>query len=278
MPGSVRFVPFYPDPRGSRVDSWTVTQPGEGHVLWLRGPAEAVGQVTTLAPEYRLLPAPVTAGSGWTHALRSPDLNVSRPVSTLLDLLTEVLTLPNRMNLDFAIALDWYKVAEEGVDPYQWRNTAAGELVHQGKYRYRNNANLQRQAGLALVDLICQAIERHGVLSQASVILDVPGHDSTRVSFGSRVAATIAYRRRTPIVKALARSAFRPEAKDLTAADRESILDDEFTVPGEVNGQHVVIVDDVFRSGGSMDAVAKAARESGALAVQGICGVRTMRR
>ena len=278
MSGSVGFIPFYPDPRGNRVDSWTVTQPGEGHVLWLRGPAEAVGQVTTLAPEYRLLPAPVTAGSGWTHALRSPDLNVSGPVRLLLDLLTEVLTLPKRVNIDFAIALDWYKVAEEGIDPYQWQNTAAGELVNQGKYRYRNNASLQRQAGLALVDLMCQAIERHGVLSQASVILDVPGHDNTRVSFGSRVATTIAYRRGTPMVRVLAKSAFRPEAKSLAAADRGSILDDEFTVPAEVNGQHVVIVDDVFKSGGSMDAVAKAARKSGAVAVQGICGVRTMRR
>ena len=53
---------------------------------------------------------------------------------------------------------------------------------------------------------------------------------------------------------------------------------EEFIVPVEIRGRSALIVDDVFRSGGSMVAVAKAAREAGAQEIFGICPTRTMRR
>lgn len=279
MSPPVTFVPFYPDSRGNRLVAWTTTDAGVfGHVLWLQGPVEVVRQVVALAPDYDVLPARVSAGSAWTHALQSPNREMSAQVQTLLGLLTEVLSLPSPVSVDFALALDWYKVAEEGVDPYTWRNTAAGEMVYSGKYVYKHNGTMQARCGLQLVQLMCSAAERHGLLCQADAILDIPGHDSARVSFGSRLAATIANRRRIPMIRVTAKSPFRPEAKSLAAAEKEQVLNEEFTVPPEVARQRVLIVDDVFRSGTSMGAIAKAARQSGAAEVYGLCSVRTMRR
>jgi hypothetical protein len=278
MPPSVTPTWYRPDSRGNRLDDWAVTETAEGHVLWLRGPEEAALQVVTLDPEYQRLARSATARSRWTHALRSAKPELEPAVQSLLDLLTEIITLPRRQNLDFAVALDWYKVPEIDVDPLQWRNTAVGDLVSSGKYQYRNNADLQRRAGLALVDMMFEAIDGHGILNQAAVIIDVPGHDSTRVSFGSRVATTIARRRRIPMVRVRARSKFRPEAKNLSAIERTRVLDNQFIVPDIVRSESVLIVDDVFKSGTSMKEVAKAARQSGASAVHGICGVRTISR
>jgi predicted amidophosphoribosyltransferase len=80
------------------------------------------------------------------------------------------------------------------------------------------------------------------------------------------------------MVKVVARSEYRTEAKKLEGSDRARILDGEFTVTQRLDGQRVLIADDVFRSGMSMSAVAAAARDAGALRIYGICGVRTMRR
>jgi len=278
MSGFDGSIPFYRDPRGNRLEGWTTTSAGGGHILWLRGPIEVVQQVTALAPEYRPLSDSVTAGPTWTHALKSPSPAAPEPVRVLLGLLTEVVCLPSPPNIDLALALDWYKKPEEGVDPYDWDNTPTAQLISSGKYRYKNNDDMQSRVGLQLVDLMCGAIERHGILAHATVVLDIPGHDSTRVSFGSRMAATVARRRGISIIRVVTKSKFRPEAKDLEESERLNFLDDQFSVPQRLDGQRVLIADDVFRSGTSMGAVASAARDVGTANVYGICGVRTMRR
>jgi predicted amidophosphoribosyltransferase len=271
-------IPFRRDSRGNRLEGWTTTPYGGGHVLRLRGPSEVVQQVTALAPEYQLLPDSVTAGPTWTHALRSPNPNAPGPVTELLGLLTEVVCLPSLPNVDFALALDWYKKPEEGVSSWDWPNTPTGQLIYSGKYRYKNNNDMQSLAGNELVDNVCETIRRHGILTQATAILDIPGHDRSRVSFGSRMAATIARRRGIPMVRVDAKSEFRPEAKNLEESQRLNFLDDQFSVPERLDGQQILIADDVYRSGTSMRTVASAARQAGASKIYGLCGVRTMRR
>ncbi len=44
---------FQADSRGNRLEWWTATQAQGGHLLWLRGPTEAAGQVCATAPWYR---------------------------------------------------------------------------------------------------------------------------------------------------------------------------------------------------------------------------------
>jgi predicted amidophosphoribosyltransferase len=125
---------------------------------------------------------------------------------------------------------------------------------------------------------MCDVIRRHEILSQATTVLNIPGHDSTRVSFGSRVAATIARDQGISIVKAKSKSAFRPQAKNLTGAERSGFLNGEFSISSRLDEQQVLIADDIFRSGTSMGVVASVAREAGAWKIYGLCGVRTMRR
>ncbi|MBV9208558.1 MAG: hypothetical protein JO037_24840 [Actinobacteria bacterium] len=196
----------------------------------------------------------------------------------LLRLLSEVVSLPSLPMIKFAIALDWYKIPVDGTDPRSWQNTEIGELVHNGKYRYRNLEEPQGQVGRTLAGRLCNAIERHSALRDAETILTIPGHDSRRISFGPRLAATVAKYRKLPLVRVRAREPFRPEAKSLEGAMRAAVLDDQFIAPYSIQNYSALIVDDVFRSGHSMAAVAKAANEAGAREIFGLCAARTLRR
>jgi hypothetical protein len=278
MSGSVSYTPFQYDPRGNRLERWEVASAGTGHVLRLRGPIEVVAQVRAVAPEYQSTTSLVSAASEWTHELASPDRTVKREVRQLLELLREVVSLPSLPPIKVAIALDWYKIPVDGVDPHDWPNTEVGELVHKGKYVYKTQEEQKSAAGRNLAGRICNAISRHATLNSAEIILNVPGHDRNVISFGPRLAATVAKYRRMPSLKVAAKSEFRPEAKSLSPMERAVFFRDEFTVPPEIRGRSALIVDDVFRSGGSMTAVATAAYKAGAREVFGICPARTRRR
>ena len=279
MSNTTGYTPFHYDSRGNRLEQWTTREAPDGHELWLRGSIDVVRQVRAVAPEYRSLPHSTVGTSGWTHALFSPEPEVKPLVRSLLDLLTEILSIPTSSSaIDFAVALDWHKVAVEGLDSNDWPRTEAGNLVYLGKYRYRERPKPQAAAGRALTGRICSVIDRHALLKGATIILDVPGHDSERVSFGSRLADAVARAENLPFIKVQARSPFRPQAKDLTGTELAQMLDNEFAVPADMREQSVLIVDDVIRTRGSIAAVGKAARAAGAHRILGVSATRTRRR
>lgn len=219
---------------------------------------------------------PASASVDWTHVLYTHQ-NMRSEVATLLQLLARVITLPPLENVSGAIALDWYKIPPDAAHA-QWRNTTSGDLVYRGKYWYKSGAEEQAVAGRTLAALACEAVQAHAHLLHTAVVLDVPGHDSKQLSFGSRLAATVARDTSKRFVKVAARNEFRAEAKALDAAQRIESLRNQFEVRESLIDTSVLIVDDVFRSGESMREVARAARAAGARSVYGLAAVRTMRR
>jgi hypothetical protein len=103
--------------------------------------------------------------------------------------------------LDFVLALDWYKKPVEGIASTGWPNTETGELVHLGKHRYKTTGDRQAEVGRLLMKEVSAVIQGHPLLRKADVVLDVPGHDAERVSFGSRMAATVARDFGTPKIR-----------------------------------------------------------------------------
>jgi hypoxanthine-guanine phosphoribosyltransferase len=276
MPPVAGWAGFYRDARGNRLAQFDSTPDGSGHILRLRGPREVVDQVLRVAPEYVGCAVPPGDPSNWTHCLRSP-MPMRPEVPTLLALLTSVISLPQLPNVSAALALDWYKLPQVGIDSYDWPNTQIGDLVSRGKYLYKHNAVKQRVAGLDLAARLRATIDSHAGLQQSSTVLNVPGHDRTRVSFGSRLAATVARDQGLRFVRVESRSEFRAEAKSVSSAERVAMLRDQFILSQDLREESVLIIDDVFKSGVSMTEVARAARAAGAADVQGICAVRTMR-
>ena len=267
---------FRSDSRANRLEAWTTTESSAGHYLWLRTADEIVAQLLQLAPEYSMCHLPPDAHT-WTHVFWSPD--VLRPdLVEMLGVLRTVLTLSCPATLDTVLALDWYKQPVEGVFPTDWPNTDVGELVHLGKYRYKTDGDRQTEIGRLLMPRVSAVIKEHPLLRKADAVLDVPGHDSERVSFGSRMAATVARDFEMKKLRVKARDKFRTEAKNLDPLQRAEMLAGQFSISDDLGGKTVVIVDDVFHSGASMGETARAARHAGAKQVLGICAARTLRR
>lgn len=270
--------PFRSDSRANRLESWmTANDSGAGHFLSLRTADAVAAQLLKLAPDYSPRQLPLDPLVTWTHVFSSP--GALRPdVAELLAVLGTTLTLSCPAALDFVLALDWYKQPVDGVSATSWPNTETGELVHLGKHRYETNGDRQTEVGRLLMRKVSAVIQGHPLLRKADVVLDVPGHDTERVSFGSRMAATVARDFEIPKIRVKTRDKFRAEAKSLDPSQRAAVLAGQFSIANDLQGQTALIVDDVFHSGASMGEAARAARAAGANRVFGICAVRNRRR
>jgi predicted amidophosphoribosyltransferase len=271
--------PFRSDSRANRLESWTtINDSSAGHFLSLRTADAVVAQLLKLVPDYSPRQLPPNPLVTWTHVFWSP--SALRPdVAELLAVLGTTLTLSCPVTLDFVLALDWYKQPVDGVSATSWPNTEIGELVHLGKYRHKTDGDRQAKVGLLLMQKVSAVIQGHPLLlRKADIVLDVPGHDIERVFFGSRMAATVARDFEIPRIRVKARNKFRAEVKSLDLSQRAEVLAGQFSIADDLQGQTVLIVDDVFHSGSSMGEAARAARDAGANRVFGICAVRTRRR
>lgn len=123
---------------------------------------------------------------------------------------------------------------------------------------------------------LADVVDRHPVYGAADVIISVPGHNNSVVGFGQRLAAEVARETDKTFSPTRAQSPERPAMKNREAGEVMD-LTNEFIVGPEAEGRVVIVVDDVYRGGDTMRAVALAARRAGAVAVLGLVGARTMR-
>jgi pyrimidine operon attenuation protein/uracil phosphoribosyltransferase len=278
MPPAAGDQVFIPDRRGNRLErySFQVAADRRRHRLLLCASAEIAGQFRNMAPA---IPGYELTGSltppGWTHCLEAPGMP-DESARELADLLSDVITLPRLDNVEFAIARDWYKIPADGVPAEDWNNTADGQRVSVGKY-WTNSPAAMAEAGRVLVRRLLAVIERHPVMRSAHVTVATPGHDRTYLSFGERIAASLSNALGLPLVNVKTPHEFRPPAKELAGTGNDAVWG-EFAVHEELTGTTAVIVDDVFRTGTTMSAVAAAVKAAGAARACGLVAVRTMRR
>ncbi|AQT79324.1 hypothetical protein B1R94_08650 [Mycolicibacterium litorale] len=192
-----------------------------------------------------------------------------RGAQQLIRLLKDVLVIPCGDNLlDLAIALDWYKIAEDGVDPMDWRNTTAGQLVAEAKYYMNPGTTLAAQTELA--ELISDAIHRHPNLQASPYLISVPGSMGDGQSAAEQIARIVAEKTGKILVPALG-----PQREPRKGAGMSTSLEGLISVPTSLEGSCVVF-DDVYRSGTTMRATSAAARAAGATEVFGVVATKTV--
>lgn len=241
-----------------------------GHVLVVSGPGGAITQVRLTDPTYTL-----KSITDQTLSLRSQGPQPTAETSTVLELLSGALTVPCGGSLEFAIALDWFnKVVEGAVGDL----TDLADHVHRAKHLYGPLGDVEnlKQAGGAVVDELAEFVGQHPLLKGVDAIAAPPGHDPSVLSFGSRVAAGVAQRRNIPLVRCTAPQERRAPARSLAFADRSAALGGQFRCPDDVSGQNILIVDDVYASGATVEETARALRAAGASHVMSVAAIRTM--
>ena len=265
-------VPYQADSRANRIEKHLVTTPKDDPLnprrwLYVRGPVEAMKQIDLLAGQRGVqVPVPGPRSVEFNHRRRFQD-GLPQDVAGTVDLLENVLTMRSREHLDFAVALDWYKVPDPAVEPSEWSNTEVGELVNRSKYRK------QRPAIRELLGKMLEVIELHPLLNRTEYVATVPGHNADGNSFGEALAQVIAGRTGKTVMQTTCPSGPRAQQKEGLAPSPDGLFEMPQTLWGEV-----LIIDDVYKSGATMNAVALAAREAGADNVYGLAAVRTMRK
>ena len=238
-------------------------------MLFVSGPAGAITQIRLADPAYTL-----KSSTGQSYSLCGAGPQPTPETSTLLELLTGVLTVPCGSSLDFAIALDWFNTVVDGAVADL---TDLADHVHRAKHLYTPLGDVERlkRVGRAVVNEIAEFVGRHPLLKTVDAIAAPPGHDPTVLSFGSRVAAGVAQRRGIPLVRCTA-SQERAPARSLAFSDRAGALGGQFRCPNDVSGQRILIVDDVYATGATVEETARALCAAGASHVASVAAIRTM--
>lgn len=241
-----------------------------GHVLVVSGPEGAITQVRLVDPAYTLKSA-----TAHEYSLYGSGAHPTAETSTLLELLSGALTVPCGDSLDYAIALDWFNNVVDGAVADL---TNLADLVHRAKHLYGPLGGVEnlKQVGGAVVDELAEFIGQHPLLKDVDAIAAAPGHDPGVLSFGSRVAAGVAQRRNLPLVRCTAPQERRAPARSLAFSARPGALGGQFRCPDDVSGQSILIVDDVYASGATVEETARALRAAGASQVASVAAIRTM--
>lgn len=195
------------------------------------------------------------------------DAAVPESVLACAELLKNVLTMGRLQHTTTALAFDWYKNPPTQEAQY-WSNTDAGELVYRAKYWSEGQDS--RNARSSISTKFKAVIGLHPTLAAIPTVVTVPGSKADFNSFGERLARHVASVTAKEVVQTLSRSGAREPRKGGGEVD----LVGEFVMPNSLSGP-VLIIDDVFMSGASMDATALAARQAGATDVYGLAIAKT---
>ncbi|TQO18525.1 hypothetical protein FB472_0042 [Rhodoglobus vestalii] len=262
--------PFTPDQRGGKLDHFQIATMEwvQGEFLLLCGPNEVADQIRQSAGgfcgEARL---DRETKKTFTHGIYFPN-GVPTFITDLAELLQNCLSIPSPDQVDHAMALDWYNQPN---DDGEIVKTEAGYWIWTTKYashpEYNNSKHSRRQIITALVDFIA----RHPLFASASAIVTAPGHNADGQGFGEVLAREVANRAGIPFVESTSPGP-RPAQKE-TPQD----LSDIFTVASPLAGT-IIVLDDVFHTGGSATGAAAAARRAGAATVLLLVVARTIRK
>jgi len=157
--------------------------------------------------------------------------------------------------------------------PGEARPSGPGRLMHDLKYEG------QERAADRLAWLMAAHVRERAELRRCDLIVPIPPTDpADSASPATRLAGRLSHLSGIPIAESLISSEDRARQKDLSSrGEKESNIRDTFEVVGgnEVKGRRVLLVDDIFDSGATLQEAGTTLRRAGAAEVHLLTAVRT---
>lgn len=221
--------------------------------------------------DFRLAQSTTQAGFlGLQHSTqvigKLPEGGVAQ-VTDLLTLVTKSLTIED--NLDESHALAHHQDQDEGTG--KLIRSKLGSLVNEAKY------NTSRAPREKLGNAVIEFILAHPRYSSSNVIASIPPHEAaTKSSLPGRIVTQVAEALGLTRVE-IKRAKETPPQKEITDDDRAvgvrkriANQKNSMRVDEDLSGLSIIVIDDLYGSGGSMQEAARAARAAGATQVLGL--------
>ncbi len=156
--------------------------------------------------------------------------------------------------------------------------TEVGQLMRAAK-PYNDIPNEEhRRAGTALARRLCALVKTVALYRDVDGFVAIPCAGSKRFSLPRGFAYELARRTgKANLSEAVTKSKVTPELKNLSLADKlEAILGSVTVDMAKVEGKSIVVVDDLYQSGLTINYVAEELRLAGARKVFGLAAVKTL--
>lgn len=196
-------------------------------------------------------------------------------LAALLALLARVFFLEDDLDECYALDLHTRSAADSGFE-----RSEVGRLVRRAKPYGARPSNEHRQAARSLAETMAGVVASHPTYQRADLIVPVPGSSSEKsYDLARALAEDLATLTETPlIVGAVSRTRTTQPMKDLaTAAAKIDNVRAAFRASVAVREKVVLLVDDVYQTGFTINEVGNALREAGARMVLGLVATKTGR-
>ena len=200
----------------------------------------------------------------------SSDSEMQGRLDSFLDLLGRCITIAD--DLDESHALSPHMLPpDDGDEANQWKRTRTGELVNQAKDYQASNVFKDGEATSSISAQVMEFLSTHPQYLRAGIVVPAP---SSNPAIGRNLPWAIA--REVTLEKRLVaprRLRLIPPQKGYNEAEsgvsREELQEGTVQVDEALSGT-VVVIDDLYESGGTLMEVARACRKAGANSVLGL--------
>ena len=155
---------------------------------------------------------------------------------------------------------------------YDTTRSPIGELVYQLKYRGQQTA---AEVAAVMADFFDNKLN---ALARIDIIIPMPASSVRSIQPVAQIAKELGRKLNKPVVADTIRKIRKtPGLKNIHDPEmRRELLDDAFEVnPARVNGKGVLLIDDLYRSGATANAVTVALTSAGASRVYFLAATRT---
>jgi hypothetical protein len=190
-----------------------------------------------------------------------------RSINGLLSMLGKLLTV--RDDADVSHCLDLYKLPDDDIPPDDWPYSEIGLLVYRAKYRHN------RAAAVSVGNRLIDTVRRHPALSRAVMVCAMPTSGSGKHFDSPRLWRDMIERGIGLQALDLVRTRSVVQQKAIGSIEERARNQRGSMDCRDVSGAIVLVVDDLYMSGETMNEAVRVLRARGAAGVFALCAVKT---